>query len=89
MSYGRIFGDGLPASNSMIDWPLFYQYLTMSVEDAEYPTAVPLAVATLVLLPVIAGLDKWTGGFGFFAEDTSHARKAFLDIDGVDFGLRK
>jgi hypothetical protein len=68
--------------------PSLYEYLTLSVEDCEYPTAVPLLASLLAAGLVIGTVDKVTGWFGLFDQTSKktrhHPRHAFLDIDGVD-----
>ena len=82
MSYSRIFG-----KNNILDEPTLYQYLLMNVEDAEYPTAVPLAVGLAVLVPCLYGAEKLAEKFGIFSaakhkEEEYRAHISYLNLDG-------
>jgi hypothetical protein len=86
MSYTRIIPDLESDKNQCVDFPLLYEYMTMSVENAESPTMVPLLVSALLLPPMVIGIDKITDIIGRFFQPAHHhhKRRAFLDMDGVD-----
>lgn len=87
MSYSRKFTDLIPNLNQVIDAPLLYQYLIMNVEDAEYPTAVPVAAAAVLIGSLMVGAKAVTGIYGLFSSGDHYHRehkRAFLSIDGVD-----
>lgn len=79
MSYARRLFD------NTIDTPLLYKYLTMNVEDAEYPTAVPFFALVLVAVPTFIGLHSIGQYFGLFSNaHQHHSGRAYLDIDGIE-----
>lgn len=80
MHMRKLFGD-LPADTS----PSLLNYLLMNVEDAEYPTAVPLAALTLAGISVyytVTGISRTFGLFAHHENNQDSKNKAFLDIDG-------
>tara|TARA_R110000868_G_scaffold350501_9_gene611742 strand:- start:1097 stop:1381 length:285 start_codon:yes stop_codon:yes gene_type:complete len=86
MSYSRKFIDNLPFNDSLIDTDLLYDYLTMNVPDAEYPTAVPAFALSLVLGGSYAIASQAASALGLFGagQDHQHGKRAFLQIDGPD-----
>ncbi len=82
-SYRGLFGDVPRQAQQNVEPSLLYQYLTMSVKDAEYPTAVPLLVAGVVL----GSLFCLVKAPGYLLGDDNDAglrtsRKAYLNMAG-------